>query len=355
MLPAEDGDCLLIEAVGADNSRTTILIDGGRYHTYSSWVKVLRELLGDRAIVDLLVVTHVDADHIGGALALLEDAARGFDIRGIWFNGHQQVKAAARPFNTLEPLGVAQADELTKVILAAKMPWNRETEGGPLHNEITTPKMEVGHFSLTVLTPGKRKLASMAPVWQSAVAEATTKIVEKPGGLERFGTGNINVTALAGVADENDSSRPNGSSIGLLAEAFGTRLLLAGDCHPDDLGASLSAMRTEDEANLSVDVFKISHHGARKNTTSDLLKSVNARIYAISTNGRHGHPDDSTLAKIITVTTGTKTLGFNYRTKATEKWDDDKLKAEYEFDILYPRLNSDGYFSVELGYCASVE
>src|SRR5262245_59691674 len=69
MLPSEKGDCLLIEAGGV-----AILADGGMPASYAEDV---RPFLADWAAaggeIDLVYVSHVDQDHIGGVLQLLED------------------------------------------------------------------------------------------------------------------------------------------------------------------------------------------------------------------------------------------------------------------------------------------
>ena len=43
--------------------------------------------------IDLLVVTHVDTDHIGGAVRLLASERAGGPFGGIWFNGFVHLDA----------------------------------------------------------------------------------------------------------------------------------------------------------------------------------------------------------------------------------------------------------------------
>lgn len=67
MLPAGSGDCIYIEFPDA-NFR--MLIDGGYVKTYQDF---LLKLKNDGKRLKLIVVTHVDDDHINGIKALIEE------------------------------------------------------------------------------------------------------------------------------------------------------------------------------------------------------------------------------------------------------------------------------------------
>ena len=71
VFPAGAGDCLLIDFIKEDYR---ILIDGGYAETYRKYLrKCLTELAAQGKRIDLLVVTHIDSDHIGGIQAFLEE------------------------------------------------------------------------------------------------------------------------------------------------------------------------------------------------------------------------------------------------------------------------------------------
>src|SRR4051812_424731 len=72
LLPAKDGDSLLVTY--GDQRRTRhLLIDGGRASSYPM-IKPVLASIGEP--LDLLVVTHVDQDHILGVLAMFKDPDR---------------------------------------------------------------------------------------------------------------------------------------------------------------------------------------------------------------------------------------------------------------------------------------
>ncbi len=73
LLPAAHGDAIWIE-YGPVASVSRILIDGGPAPTYQLGLRRRIELLPQNArMLELFVVTHIDADHIDGALILLQE------------------------------------------------------------------------------------------------------------------------------------------------------------------------------------------------------------------------------------------------------------------------------------------
>jgi hypothetical protein len=69
---AADGDCLLLTSADGHHA----LVDGGRARTFDeqAW-PVLRAMAAAGERIDLLVVSHIDADHITGVLRLLQAVA----------------------------------------------------------------------------------------------------------------------------------------------------------------------------------------------------------------------------------------------------------------------------------------
>ncbi len=77
---ASKGDCLLL--TGADGKR--VLVDGGMRDSYRDHVApALGKLRDQKQPIDLLYVSHIDDDHIGGVLKLLSDEVewRAFDFQ----------------------------------------------------------------------------------------------------------------------------------------------------------------------------------------------------------------------------------------------------------------------------------
>ena len=83
-LPARYGDSFLINICDG-TKQYNILIDCGLKDTYNEFIK--KELVSIKKI-DLLVLTHIDDDHINGAIELFQDAdiIDNIVIDNIWFN-----------------------------------------------------------------------------------------------------------------------------------------------------------------------------------------------------------------------------------------------------------------------------
>ena len=120
MLPGKDGDCMLL-SYGSGAGLRRVLIDAGRAATYPL-VKPVLAALGPQG-VDLLVVTHVDQDHVLGVLAMFNDPDR-VPVGEVWFNGFDHLMDAE-----LETFGPQDGEMLTTALMDQKVPWNRAFGG----------------------------------------------------------------------------------------------------------------------------------------------------------------------------------------------------------------------------------
>mgnify|MGYP000209874703 CR=1 FL=1 len=95
VLPANEGDCILITIEKED---IHILIDGGTAETYRNYLKTrLIQLKNEGKVIDLLIVTHIDNDHIGGIIELFKENGSDMDskiirIRNIWHNSYRHLQ-----------------------------------------------------------------------------------------------------------------------------------------------------------------------------------------------------------------------------------------------------------------------
>src|SRR5689334_23186251 len=95
LLPAQHGDAIWIE-YGSLKSPHRIVIDGGPASSYKAGLgKRVRMLAEGKRQIDLLVITHIDADHIDGSIILLQEADElGVQFGEIWFNGWRHIKGS---------------------------------------------------------------------------------------------------------------------------------------------------------------------------------------------------------------------------------------------------------------------
>lgn len=325
MLPADHGDCLWI-TYGEAADPKHILIDAG---TTGTWPRLKARLDRERAQhngrlhFELLVVTHIDADHIGGAIKLLEEVGPMRVTFGeVWFNGFHHLDDEAPP----DLLGAMQAELLTALIVDHAFKWN--TKFGRRAVMVPADGMLPTHgfagMQLTLLSPTFDELQKLKPEWVKAVTDAglvpgQAAIVEDvDGGGDLLGE---TVEDMADTPFRGDRARPNGSSIAFLAEHGGKRVLFTGDAFADVLLASLRRGPLAQSERLVLDAFKVSHHGSRGNTDRALVEALPAKRYLISTNGKQfKHPDAEAIARIAVFGPEDKALDFNYKTDFNQAW-----------------------------------
>jgi hypothetical protein len=343
MLPACSGDCIWIE-YGSPQNPQKILIDGGFVDTYNAIRQRLQSLPTDQRHFELLIVTHVDRDHIGGILKLLSDPDIGVTFDDIWFNGWDHL-----PVSDLEALGPPQGEKLTDLLEKPNLAWNEEFNKKrasiPQTGPLTTYTLKSG-IKLTLLSPGLKQLSELRPYWLKECRKAgldptyTPPPRKAPVGFEILGSLDIDVDALANSTFEEVATEANDSSIAVLAEFDGRQALFAGDANSVVLLGSIERLvGTGKNDRLKLDAFKLPHHGSKYNVTQDLLEKVNCKRYLFSTNGRghHKHPDKEAVARVIKFGGPEPELIFNYRSIVNLIWEQPQLIKDYNYSVSYPK------------------
>lgn len=345
MLPGREGDCLWLE-YGDRAKPRRILVDGGRQIAYETLARRFAALAPDQRVFELLVCTHVDADHIEGLLKLVEDPALPVRFKDVWFNSFVHLR---RPTGG-EAFGAKQGERLGDGIVNRRWHWNKAFDRqsvvvpdcGPL------PQIRLtGGMTMTLLSPTWDKLEKLRPVWKRECERAGMvpgrSRPPPPGeGMERFGALNIAaVNRLAAERFKPDRSPANGASIAFLASYGGKSALLTGDAHASVLAANLK--RLDDGGIRAVDVLKLSHHGSQGTLSPALLDRLDCHRFLISTDGsRHQHPDRQAMARVLTRIAGSKTLIGNYRSRFLREWDIRALRQHFDYKIVLPVATKDG-------------
>lgn len=362
MLPARYGDSLWIEYGRPANPRR-VLIDGGLASTYDTLRSRLLGLLSSQRHFDLMVVTHIDADHIEGLITLLADRLLDFTTDDFWFNAWRHFSPAPRSL-----LGPLHGEYLSAMIDERRFNWNRAFRDFPTSSAYAHPPVVIqddclpvvtldGGMKLTLLTPDLPALAKLKRVWKREVQQTGLETGDLPAWKARLydtprllpasllGDGAPGLEALASQANPRDHSVANGSSIAFLAEYDGKSCLFAGDAPPDKLCSSLRRLLASHpgQDRLSVDAFKVAHHGGSKNFTPELAGLLDCPRYLFSTNGeRYGHPEKETIARLLVAQRSPCQLFFNYCSPANHAWADPHLKTRYHYQAEYPDSNDQG-------------
>lgn len=316
-LRARFGDSLLLHFGTGEEPRLAV-IDGGppgvhddalepRLHE----IRKERKLAANEALeIDLMMVSHIDRDHIAGILQLAQNLKDRKDsrqpapwkVRRFWHNSFDDlldnddvsVGSAASVMSaasiggrlprdgSLVLASVPEGRDLRKLLDALKLDGNPPFQG--LVRAGRRP-VAVGNLKLTVVAPGDKQLKALQKDWNKKVK----KILEKEKDEE----------ARAEAAAFVDRSVANLASIVVLAEADGRTILLTGDGRGDHTLQGLEEAGLFDaEGRLELDVLKVPHHGSVRNVAPEYFERIRARHYVISADGEHENPDVETLALI---------------------------------------------------------
>lgn len=357
LFPAREGDCLLLD-YGPEAQKKYILIDAGRAWTYKN---ALKDYLTQHEInrLELLVVTHVDRDHIDGMLSLIKDSDLKLDVGDVWFNTYEHLNGETVQTpedDELESFGAKMGEELSSEIVARGWQWNQhfKRKSVELDNCPDDKKIQVGEVNFTLLSPDREKLEALIPNWEKECQKAGItpgyQVEEYPEAdddeIEEFGA--VDVEELAETEFSPDSSKPNGTSIAFILEYKGRKLLLSGDAHVDRLMDSLSEQGVSEQNPLRLDAFKLSHHGSKSNLSKELLALMDCPQYLVSTSGSYfKHPDQVAIARVVKYGSADSTINFNYKTEFNEIWDDKNWKREYQYETRYPDSDQDGFIRLE--------
>lgn len=354
LLPAGYGDSLVVE-YGTKKDRHQLLIDAGPFHFWDSVQAELMRRRSDR--YELFVITHVDEDHIGGAISVLDDPNLRHRVDRVWFNGYVHCKTGGNV------LGPVNGEQLTSRIVEGGFRWNKgfpwppradrfgsDDVGGPVVAPGSGPLPAVdlpGGARAVLLSPTATKLSTMARSWERAVRKA--RLVPGEGDSRHTAAPTpherprprlpdpLDKAAVTTMADhdDRDGSAANGSCIAFILEYDDQRLLLGADAHANVLTAGLKRYAQQvNETRVHLDLVKLPHHGSNANVSTAMLELIDCDRWLISTNGdNYGHPDDSAIAKVITTSQRDVTFYCNYRTERTQPWElqGPGVGADFEF------------------------
>jgi beta-lactamase superfamily II metal-dependent hydrolase len=314
-LQANDGDCLLLHYERAGAAPVRILVDGGSRGVYSN---VLRgrvdELRGADALnLRMVMVSHIDADHITGLLDLFRDLERAQEnsedpfcrIRTLWHNSferiHQGKAATVQSAAVSATLGGVVAPGLEEKAAAVVASVRQGSQLRDLAERLGIPINE-GAIDPLVRAPesGVRRI-TVAPGLQFSILGPREKQLQRLDEEWRTSKASNPSNPAAQAADYLNRTVPNLSSIVVLLEASRgngaepVRFLLTGDAGGDHIVQSLEATGLGPDGRIHVDLLKVQHHGSNHSTTQDFFERVTADHYVISGNGKHGNPHRDTL------------------------------------------------------------
>jgi hypothetical protein len=355
-IKAMSGDSFLIE-LGKGHC---ILIDCGFKSTYESELKpLLQKLHNEGCRIDLLVITHMDEDHIGGAISLIEDNGdcrnpKIIAIDNIWFNGifdlccnndflssHLVEKLSETNYKKIARLrgiflrligtgdgfvSAKHAEAFEVLCRDYNYVVNAEAKNGLI---MAGDKINIGEWKISVLSPGEREVDCFAKWIDGNLISALGRdykldqndfigFIEKmiiamaededgSCGRECISAGKTDIENWIGTSTLARMNEANRMSIVMEIECNEISMLFTGDSESGDW---------IERAKPQYDVVKLSHHGTTKPNIA-LLQNINAEKILISTNGKKNHPENDILARIFYK--GIRDVYFNYKIRQKEQ------------------------------------
>ncbi len=272
ILQAGTGDSIWIS-----HNKKNIVIDGGKSTTA---IRNRYNQMPQDEIIDLLVVTHIDSDHIAGIIALIKHMKKAGEthrLKQIWFNFPKK--------EDIDEYSVPEGNELTSLLLEIDgLCWNNNT------SELLGSTTEVGDIKLHVLAPD-----------HDVADEYKPKEPDELGACSD--DWHIDLRTLIDNVDDDDIDEggANSQSIIILAECAGKKILLPGDSTPKVLCDALQYYNKTNGTPLELDLMKLPHHGSTRNVTKNIIDEIKCSNFIISTkkNKKYYFPNKETIAKLI--------------------------------------------------------
>jgi hypothetical protein len=307
VVQAEFGDCLILEYGTAAQPRFS-LIDGGPDLIYPRHLKgALQSIAAASGKLDVVMISHVDSDHIVGVLDLISELRsqtangqpRTIGVDALWHNSFgrtigQDVQARlatvaalggqAMAVTGMAVRGIGEGARVRTAATALQVPINPGFPTDLVSLETASGAKQFGNLSLQVVGPTRANLDALKTDWEAWLDAHEDEVASRDPFLMA----------------NSDRSVPNLSSIMVLASAQGKRLLLTGDGRSDHLLQGLGQANLLDgDGRMHVDVLKLPHHGSNRNVTKKFFTAVTADQYVASANGRDDNPDLATLIWIV--------------------------------------------------------
>lgn len=372
------GDCLFL-VLSQEDRTYSIMVDCNLFTT-----EIEKYVVDDLAChLDLLIVTHVDSDHVKGIIEMLKkhpnlqigkmifncfqcsvDATTDFKVdKGIL----NQIKS----FVSLDSIGVTQVSvreiaTLASLVIENKT-WFDAWEKIPITDETEDLKLgtdgEWGTirwlspyrdyldrlYSIEFVKCYNRYFHKLPPesgfknqeeVYEVLIEMADKVKINKTNthiGTTKFSISQFEHLKMEGI-DEYSISIPNQASLAFEWVLGDKSILFLGDSLASVVENSL---RKHYSCKHVYDVIKISHHGSAFNTSVNLCLIVDSSHFFVAGGNKNDKPSASALAKILCRSTSdgidSITLHFPNAENAVIKWlqseDAKDLREKYKFNL----------------------
>ncbi len=347
-LDANHGDCLFLHFGTWENPKL-IIIDGGPQFKHPVFDSVVEPRLHEMASlldvnlplkVELLMISHIDDDHVGGVLKLLDRANTGsnqlVDVTAFWHNSFDDFldtddldalaslgNAAASATAAFDPwtIGVAASVKQGRTARLKAQAKGIVANAGTAAGFVSAgDEFQIGSLKLKILGPARTELESLQGKFDAENPNAASFTADE---------------RLFALASFTDSSIANLASIVVHVEQNGKTMLLTGDARGDKILLGLVDAGMLTNGKIKVDILKVPHHGSDRNVSTDFFRKVEAKHYIFSADGENDNPDTATLEMLTSARTNRSyTMWFTHRLQRVVNFlDQDSSTHSRNYDV----------------------
>ena len=292
MLPVGVGDFFWIRFAKDNSLEHNILIDGG--HDKFSWIyeRIFR-FIATKNQKALIIMTHIDADHIQGAaqaMANLPFNLLDHVIDRIYFNTGRGIaktmhkkseQSSERQFLMPEDQIPVFERNLNHSVQDAEtfleMIERKRMSSRLVDYTIAGTEVIYGGAILRFVSPGKKELERLSEKWEA---------YDRRRGIHYTAVGMPKDDDIQSLMNEKlgiDTSVSNRSSLAFLFEYQDINGAFLGDAAAPVIYRGLKELGIT--APYPLDFLKLPHHGGRYNMSDKLIKMLPTRNYLLSTEG----------------------------------------------------------------------
>lgn len=318
-LKAGTGDSVLIQ-----HKAYNVLIDGG--NDSSHLLLQMDEIYSRDEVINLLIITHHDDDHIQGIIDFIKSVSNGNYgkdfIKRVFFNSPRKILGLIPSPQNENLLSYTQSFELENLLLDQHIKWELCTDET---DQVTFEDLKIDFLS--PFSEDLDKYSSNKGVRGVQLSNSRCDWTSNMMELEKY------------IDDENqDTSLPNTCSIVVSVECEKQKILLTGDITPKRLELILEKLLKESNTDrIFFDYIKLPHHGSYRSLNKNIIERIKCFNYIISTNSKkHYLPNKRALLKLLKFINRDKEkiqFIFNYDDAIKNLQITEKEKDNYNFKL----------------------
>lgn len=299
------GDAILIrygDLVSGGDKQTVILIDGGYKKTAPEIKKMLEKYYNcknyaGKYVIDLMILSHPDLDHVGGLVELAKDPE--FEVKNLLMQKPWEVvdiddfQDGRMTPNSLEnrlKKAFKQAAELFDSI-----PEDRHWDCNPGVHTLNGATIKIlGPFEEFY----REKLLACPKTPDAKLLEEKTQRIFCQKIEEEFFTVGQNIE----WNEDEATSEINETSLIILFEYKGRKILLTGDAGKEALKEAITTAEENDVCLHDIDIIKMPHHGSRKNVSPEIMDELGhsgTYCFVSCAEGDEGHHPSKRLVNML--------------------------------------------------------